>query len=103
MGTEELILHEVRGLKTDIKEVHSRVSSLQKDTGEFKLRVERSLATIEQIETTCPIREVEAALREVEKKAEEARRESRRASALIATGIGGVWTAILAFFGWRNS
>ena len=102
MDTEDLILAEIRGVKLDVKEVHSRVSSLQKDTGEFMRVAEGRLATIEQIEVACPIGEVEATLREVEKTADQAKRDNLRTSAMIATGVGGIWAGLLAFFGWHQ-
>jgi hypothetical protein len=103
MDSEELILSEIRGVKQDVREVHSRVSAMQKDTVDFKIRVEKSLSTIEQIESTCPIRAVEATLREVEKTAEQAKRDNLRITAIIATGVGGIWAGILAFLGWHQS
>lgn len=96
---EQRILDEIRGVRGDVKEVHSRVSSLQHDTGEFKLKVTETLAKIEQIESTCPIKEVELMAREAQTTADDARRESRRVSAIIAAGISSVIAGIGAFFG----
>ncbi len=100
------VLKRIDGLRTEMKTdfgtVHSRISKLSADTGEFKLEVTKTLAKIEQIETTCPIRDVQVTLRDCEATAKDAKREARRISALIAAGISAIGAAIAAAIGWRN-
>ena len=82
---------------------------MQRDTGEFKLRVERSLAKIEQIESSCPIRDVQSSIHAIQVDAAEAKAvalaakgESKRLAAIISAGITAVGGTIAAFFGWRG-
>lgn len=86
-----------------VEKVGKKVDDLAKTTGVFILSSTDRLARIEEKEMSCPINTVVDTLRDVEKSAEEAKRESRRTSALIAAGIGGVWTALLAAFRWNQS
>ena len=82
-----------------VEKVEQKVDTLVETTGTFTLQVTDRLARIDQIELACPINEVEVRLRGVEQKVDAVKGETKRTSALVASIIGGVWTAILAFFG----
>ena len=85
-----------------IGKVEEKVDTLTDKFNASDIRTAVAIAELKQAEAACPIQEVQATLRTVEGTANEAKREGRRISAIIAGGISAIGVAVAAALGWRS-
>lgn len=102
-GNKEIDLDAEKRILVAVEKVDKKVTDLTKTTGAFQLSTAVAIAKIEQIEATCPIREVEStvnSLRTVvngaKTVAESAKVDARRISAGIASIVGAIIAAVVS-------
>lgn len=100
---EEIDLDAEKRILVAVEKVDKKVTDLTRTTGQFQLSTAVAIAKIEQIESSCPIREVENTVNSLRTvvngartAAESAKIDSRRISAGIASIVGAIIAAVVS-------